>query len=77
MDITSEGLGEMFVDDFADTLAEKFALMLMEDERMVKRAQTVSEDPHRREQKFLSERQKSNFQPLLMTFSRLDIYIII
>ena len=43
----------MFVGDFADTCVEKFPLMLMEDKRMVKRVQTVSEDPHRCEQKFL------------------------
>ena len=51
--MTSEGLGEMFGGDSADTCAGKFPLMLMGDERTVKRAQTVSEDPHRRERKFL------------------------
>ena len=75
--MTLEGFGEVFKCGSADTCAEKISLVSMGDERMVKRAQTVSEDPNRREQKFLSERQKSNFQPLLMTFSRLDIYIII
>ena len=49
--MTSEGLGEMFEDDSADTCARKFPLMLMGDERTVQRAQTVIEDPHRRERK--------------------------
>ena len=50
--MTSEGLGEMFEGDSANTSTEKFPLMSMRDERMVKRAQTVSEDPHQREWKF-------------------------
>ena len=52
--MTSKGLGEMFEGDSAlQTCApEKFPLMLMGDKRTVKRAQTVSEDLHRREQKF-------------------------
>ena len=50
--MTSEGLGEMFEDDSADTCAGKFPLMLMGGRAAVKRAQTVSEDPHRREWKF-------------------------
>ena len=54
--MTSKGLGEMFEGDSAlQTCApEKFPLMLMGDKRTVKRAQTVSEDPHRRERKFCS-----------------------
>jgi hypothetical protein len=47
-DMTSEGLGES-----ADTCTGKFPLVSMGDERTVKRAQTVSEDPHRRERKFV------------------------
>ena len=47
--MTSERLGEMFKGDSADTYGGKFPLVLMGDERTVKRAQTVSEDPHRRE----------------------------
>ena len=42
----------MFECDSADTCAGKFPLVSMGDERTVKRAQTVSEDPHRRERKF-------------------------
>ena len=52
--MTSEGLGEMFEGDSADTCARKFPLMLMGGQRTVQRAQTVSEDPHRRERKFVS-----------------------
>ena len=49
--MTSEGLGEMFEGDSADMCARKFPLMLMGGEQTVQRAQTVSEDPHRREWK--------------------------
>ena len=49
--MTSKGLGEMFGGDSADMCNEKFPLMLIGDERMVKRAQKVSEDPHRSERK--------------------------
>ena len=42
LDMTSEGLWEMFEGDFADTCAEKFLLMLMGGR--VKCAQTVSEE---------------------------------
>ena len=45
-------LGEMFEGNFADTCSEKISLMLMGDEKTVKRAQTVSEDPHQHEQIF-------------------------
>ena len=48
--MTSEGLGEMFEGDSADMCAGKFPLMLIGG--TVKCAQTVSEDPHRRERKF-------------------------
>ena len=65
MDMTSEGLGEMFEGDSADTCARKFPLMLMGDERTVQRAKTVSEDPHRRELKLYYFLKKSLF---------LDIY---
>ena len=51
--MTSEGLGEMFEGDSSDMCAGQFPLMLMGDEQTVKRAQTVSEDPHRRERKFM------------------------
>ena len=51
--MTSEGLGEMFGGDSADTCAGKFPLMLMGDKRTVKHVQTVSEDPHRRDRKLL------------------------
>ena len=51
--MTSEGLGEMFEGDSADTCARKFPLMLMGDKRTVKRVQMGSEDPHRRERKFI------------------------
>ena len=44
----------MFEVDFADMCAEKFPLMLIGDERTVKRAQTLSKDYHRRERKFIS-----------------------
>ena len=47
LDITSEGFGEMSEGDSADTWAGKFPLMSMGAERTVKRAQTVSENPHR------------------------------
>ena len=46
----SEGLGEVFKGDSADTCAEKFPLVLMGGR--ANGAQTVSEDPHRRERKF-------------------------
>ena len=39
----------MFEGDSADTCSGKFLLMLMGEERTVKRSQTMSEDPHRRE----------------------------
>ena len=64
--MTSEGLGEMFEGDSADTCARKFPLMLMGDERTVQRAQTVSEDPHRRER---------NLYPLLRPQKTKDIYL--
>jgi hypothetical protein len=44
-------------------VAENFRLCRWGDERMVKRAQTVSEDPHRRERKFLK-----NFRQFDVTF---------
>ena len=53
--MTSEGLGEMLECDSADMCAGKFPLMFMGDERTVKRAQTVSEDPHRRERKLFAK----------------------
>ena len=43
--MTSEGLGEMFEGDSADTCAVKFPLTSMGAERRVSRAQTGSEDP--------------------------------
>ena len=42
----------MFEGDSADTCAEYFRSCWWGDERTVKRAQTVSEDPHWRERKF-------------------------
>ena len=50
--MTSEGLGEMFEGDSADTCAGKFPLTSMGAERWVSRAQTRERGPHRREQKF-------------------------
>ena len=50
--MTLEGLGEVLKGDSADKCAGKFLLDV--DERTVKRAQTVSEDPHRCERKFKS-----------------------
>jgi hypothetical protein len=50
--MTLEGLGEVFKDDSADMCAGKFPLVSMGDERTVKRAQTLCEDPHQRERKF-------------------------
>ena len=52
--MTSEGLGEVFKGYSVDTCAGKFPLVSWGDERTVKRLQTVSEDPHRRERKFHS-----------------------
>ena len=45
MDTTSEGLGEMFEGDFADTCANKFPLVLMGAEQRVERAQTQERGP--------------------------------
>ena len=50
--MTLERLGEMFEGDSGDMCAGKFPLTSMGDERTAKRAQTVSEEPHRRERKF-------------------------
>ena len=47
--MTSEGLGEMFEGDSADTCAGKFPLTLMGAERRVSRAQTRERVPYRRE----------------------------
>ena len=52
--MTSEGLGEMFEGDSADTCAGKFPLTSMGAERRVSRGQTRERGPHRHEQKFLS-----------------------
>ena len=49
--MTSEGLGEMFEGDSADTCGEKFPLTSMGAERWVSRAQTREREPHRRERK--------------------------
>ena len=43
--MTSEGLGEMFEGDSADTCAGKFPLVLMGAERRVSRAQTRERGP--------------------------------
>ena len=43
--MTSEGLGEMFEGDSADTCAEKFPLVSMGDEQRVSRAQTQELGP--------------------------------
>ena len=43
--MTSEGLGEMFEGDSADTCAGKFPLMSMGAERRVSRAQTRERGP--------------------------------
>ena len=50
--MTSEGLGEMFEGDSADTCNGKFSLMLMGG-RANGQACADSEDPHRRERKLL------------------------
>ena len=47
--MTCEGLGEMFEGDFGNMCANKFS---WGDERSIKHAQPVSEDPHRRERNF-------------------------
>ena len=52
-DMTSDGLGEMFEGDSADTCAGKFPLMSMGGRANVKRAQPVSEDPHRQAEIFM------------------------
>ena len=49
--MTSEGLGEMFEGDSADTCAGKFPLMSMGAEWRVSRAQTRERGPHRRDRK--------------------------
>jgi hypothetical protein len=51
-DMTSEGLMEVFEGDSADMCAGKLPLVSMGGRANVKRAQTVSEDHHRRERKF-------------------------
>ena len=51
--MTSEGLGEIFKDDFADMCAEKLLWCRWGPERMVKRAQTWGEDPHWRQWNFV------------------------
>ena len=43
--MTSEGLGEMFEGDSADTWAGKFSLLTMGAERRVSRAQTRERGP--------------------------------
>ena len=50
--MTSEGLGEMFEGDSADTCAGKFPLMSMGAECRVSRAQTRERGPHWRDWKF-------------------------
>jgi hypothetical protein len=44
----------MFKDDSTDMCAGKFQLMLMGGQETIKRAQTVSKDPHQREWKYIS-----------------------
>ena len=51
--MTSDGLGEMFEGDSADTCAGKFPLTSMGAERRVSRAQTRERGHHRREQNFV------------------------
>ena len=58
--MTSEGLGEMFEGDSADTCAGKFPLTAMGAERRVSRAQTRERGPHRRERNFQASQ---NVQP--------------
>ena len=43
--MTSEGLGEMFEGDFADTCAENFPMVSMGAEQRVERAQTRERGP--------------------------------
>ena len=52
-DTTSKGLGETFEGDSADTCAGKFPFMSMGGRANVKRAQPVSEDPHRQAEIFM------------------------
>ena len=51
--MTSEGLGEMFEGDYADTGAGKFPLTSMGAEQRVSRTQTRERGPHRRERNFV------------------------
>jgi hypothetical protein len=51
--MNSEGLGEVFKGDSVDMCTGKFPLVSMGEGQTVKRAQTVSEDPHQRERKFI------------------------
>ena len=53
--MTSEGLGEMFEGDSADTGAGKFLLMSIGVKRRVSRAQTRERGPHRCERKFYTQ----------------------
>ena len=50
--MTSEGLGEMFEGDSADTCARLFPFMSVGGERRVLRAQTREQGPHWHERKF-------------------------
>ena len=51
--MTSEGLGEMFEGDSADTCAGKFPFTSMGADWRISHAQTRERGPHRRERKFL------------------------
>ena len=56
MQFLAEGLGEMFEGEFADICANKFlACVDGGRSRPVERAQTGSEDPHRRERTLCSK----------------------
>ena len=67
--MTSEGLGEMFEGDSADTCAGKFPLTLMGAERRVSRAQTRERGPHRRERKLLIFVNKFEYAEILVLFT--------
>ena len=56
--MTSEGLGEMFEGDSADTCTGKFSLTSMGAERRVSRAQTRERGSHRRERKLSMKNHK-------------------
>jgi hypothetical protein len=59
--MTSEGLGEVLKVTLQTRVPENFRSCRWGDERTVKRAQKVSEDPHRRERKLYNACQIHSF----------------